>query len=271
MVPLLLPPLLGLRRLAPGPMRDDLEELAKGAGVGVREIWVWPTEGLIANAAVMGAIPGLRCVMLSDCLLECMPREQVRAVMAHELGHVVRRHLPWMLVVIIGCWTLAGAMVTPIAQFIYERAVSESSEASVAGITQAAALARDACVLGLGLVAFGFASRRFERQADTYAVQLLSAGAPTQSETGVVATGVVATGAAVDAMAGALGTVALLNNVAPTRSSWRHGSIAWRQDYLRTLTGSDCDAMSIDRLVVAMRWIAAAVIGVELARGFFPL
>ena len=271
MVPLLVPPLLGLRRLAPGPMRDDLEELAKGAGVGVREIWVWPTEGLIANAAVMGAIPGLRCVMLSDCLLECMPREQVRAVMAHELGHVVRRHLPWMLVVIIGCWTLAGAMVTPIAQFIYERAVSESSEASVAGITQAAALARDACVLGLGLVAFGFASRRFERQADTYAVQLLSAGAPTQSETGVVATGVVATGAAVDAMAGALGTVALLNNVAPTRSSWRHGSIAWRQDYLRTLTGSDCDAMSIDRLVVAMRWIAAAVIGVELARGFFPL
>ena len=166
---------------------------------------------------------------------------------------------------------IAVAMVTPIAQFIYERAVSESSEASVAGITQAAALARDACVLGLGLVAFGFASRRFERQADTYAVQLLSAGAPTQSETGVVATGVVATGAAVDAMAGALGTVALLNNVAPTRSSWRHGSIAWRQDYLRTLTGSDCDAMSIDRLVVAMRWIAAAVIGVELARGFFPL
>jgi len=260
LVPLIVPPLLGLRRMAAGPLRDDLQSLARDAGVAVRDIWVWPTDGLVANAAVMGVLPGLRCVMLSDCLLECMPREQVRAVMAHELGHVARRHLPWMLVVVLACWIALTLVATPVVQVLAERYAAEAPSAPVAEIAQVAALLRDAVVLALGLAAFGYASRRFERQADTYAVQLLSGREQSP----------VATVAAVDAMVGALGSVALLNHVPPERPSWRHGSIEWRQGYLRGIAGLELRALPIDRLVAALCWASLCIAGAGVALGFLP-
>ncbi len=257
---LLVPRLLGLHRLAAGELRSDLELLAHDAGIGVREIWVWPTDGLVANAAVMGIFPGLRCVMLSDALLECMPRAQVRAVMAHELGHVARKHLAWMIVVVLACWTLAGVLATPVAEWSFNALAQDMDEAAREQLLQAAVVARDLAVLVLGLCAFGFASRRFERQADSYAVQLLSTRAGHDD----------ATPEAVDAMVGALGSVALLNHVAVARGSWRHGSIAWRQEYLRALQGRAhggvtqgtfaVGGLANDALVASMRWGALAVV-----------
>lgn len=261
LVPLIVPILLGLRRLEPGELRADLEQLAADARVPVREIWVWPTGGLVANAAVMGLFPGLRCVMLSDALLECMPRDYVRAVMAHEIGHVARRHLPWLVVVILGCWALADIVATPVATaalgWFTEAAREARDVEAVDAARETAILLRDAAVLAIGLLAFGYASRRFERQADTYAVQLLSTRAGHAH----------ATPEAVHAMTGALGAVALLNHVPPTRPSWRHGSIRWRQDYLGRLVGAAHGALAIDRLVFALKWGALAIVAYGLLRG----
>ena len=260
LVPVLVPALLGLRRLAAGPLRDDLESLARDAKVEVREIWVWPTDGLVANAAVMGVLPRLRCVMLSDCLLECMPREQVRAVMAHELGHVARRHLPWMLVVVLACWIAATAFATPIVGAAAERILAGDGASSVDRLAQVASLVRDGLVLAMGLFAFGFASRRFERQADSFAVRLLSGREGSET----------ATPAAIDAMVGALGSVALLNHVPVARSSWRHGSIEWRQRYLRGIAGARLAGLPIDRLVAALCIASACVVIAGIAAGFMP-
>jgi len=254
-VPLVVPFLLGLRRLEAGEIRADLEALARDARVPVREIWIWPTGGLVANAAVMGLFPGLRCVMLSDCLLECMPREHIRAVMAHEIGHVARRHLPWLVVVILGCWSLAGFVATPVAETAAGALVADADAREADAVIDAAILLRDAAVLALGLLAFGYASRRFERQADSYAVQLLSAREGSAD----------ATRPAVDAMVGALGSVALLNHVPPDRPSWRHGSIRWRQEYLLGLAGAPHARLPIDRLVDLLKWGALAVVAVSFA------
>lgn len=250
LVPVLVPAILGLRRLEPGELRDDLESLARDAGLGVREIWVWPTEGLVANAAVMGLLPGLRCVMLSDCLLECMPRQQVRAVMAHELGHVRRHHLPWMTGVIVGCWTIAGVVAALAAEAALPYLPPPAAAANDVPL-EALAFARDAAALAGGLWLFGFASRRFERQADTFAVQLLSAREGSA----------VATDGAVEAMRGALASVAFLNHVPAERPSWRHGSIAWRRAYLAGIAGRPLDRMAIDRSV-ALIAVALTLVGV---------
>ena len=258
LIPVLIPPLLGLRRLAPGEMRDDLAHLASTAGIGVREIWVWPTDGLVANAAVMGVFPRLRCVMLSDALLENMPREQVRAVMAHELGHVARRHLAWMLPVLLGCWILGALIADPAVRSVYgmfaEAAnrgdFGDADTSELQSIVQAIALVRDAAIVVLGLVIFGFVSRRFERQADAYAVRLLSV----ESGTATVSP------AAVSAMTGALTSVAFLNHVPVDRPSWRHGSIHWRQRYLHSLAGAPVGTLGIDRLVTAICLVALALV-----------
>jgi len=254
-VPLLIPPILGLVRLAPGPLRDDLESLARSAGIGVREIWVWPTDGLVANAAVIGVFPRLRCVMLSDALLECMPREQVLAVMAHELGHVMRRHLLWLLPVILACWSLAGIVAAPLAQWAYHAIAPEVGEGSRESLVGALVLARDASVLVLGLAAFGYASRRFERQADTDAVRLLSAREGSGEHTP----------AAVAAMSGALASVAFLNRVPPERPSWRHGSIAWRRRHLAQLVGAPLGPLAVDRFVAILGWSSVAIVLAALA------
>jgi Zn-dependent protease with chaperone function len=260
-VPLIVPPLLGLRRLEAGSIREELESMARDAGVGVREIWVWPTDGLVANAAVMGVVPGLRCVMLSDALLEAMPRQQVKAVMAHELGHVVRRHLLWLLVVILGCWTVAAVSMQPIAEAAFQWMAARASDGSADSIAQSTLLVRDVAVLAAGLLLFGFASRRFERQADTFAVQLMSRGAGSAE----------ATRESVDAMVSALGSVAYLNHVPPERPSWRHGSIAWRQEYLRSIVGERLDALAIDGLVAVLRWGALLVVATAIVVASFGL
>ncbi|MCE2881719.1 MAG: M48 family metalloprotease [Planctomycetaceae bacterium] len=260
LVPFIVPPLLGLERLPQGELRDDLEELARGAGVHMRELWVWPTDGVVANAAVMGVFPRLRCVMLTDALLESMPRAQIRAVMAHELGHVVRRHLLWMVAVVIACWTVAGLVLTPLAREVFVSLLPRFEEGEWQSLADAVALVRDGAVLATGLCLFGLASRRFERQADTFAVQLLSR----REASGT------ATEAAVDSMVAALGSVAYLNHVRPERPSWRHGSIAWRQAYLRAIAGSPLDAMRIDAIIAVVSWASLAVAVGALAWAFLP-
>ena len=258
LVPLLVPFLLGLRRLEPGPIRGDLEEMAASAGVGVREIWVWPTDGLIANASVMGLLPGLRCVMFSDGLLEGMSRPQIRAVMAHELGHVVRRHMLWMVVVLLACGVLAVAAVEPLAIEAFERLSAGADDSAQQTMAHAVSIATDVSILVIAIILFGYASRRFERQADTFAVQLLSRSAGRET----------ATPEAVGDMCEALRMVAYLNHVPVARGSWRHGSIAWRMRYLRLLDGAALASMSIDTQVAILRWGSAAIVALAVALEF---
>lgn len=258
LVPLLVPHLLGLRRLDRGPIRSDLEELAASAGVSVREIWLWPTDGLVANASVMGLLPGLRCVMFSDGLIEGMRRPHIRAVMAHELGHVVRRHMFWLMVVLIACGVLAIAAVEPLALRAFERLAADADEPTRHTLAQAVSIARDVSILALVLILFGFASRRFERQADTFAVQLISRSAGRDD----------ATREAIDDMCEALRMVAYLNHVPVARGSWRHGSIAWRMRYLRLLDGAPLASMSIDTQMAVLRWVAAAIVASAIALEF---
>lgn len=260
LVPLLVPFLLGLRRLEPGPIRGDLEEMAASAGVGVREIWVWPTDGLIANASVMGLLPGLRCVMFSDGLLEGMSRSQIRAVMAHELGHVVRRHMLWMIVVLLACGVLAVAAVEPLALEALARLSAGADDSAQQTMAHAVSIATDVSILVIAIILFGYASRRFERQADTFAVQLMSRSAGRET----------ATPEAVDDMCEALRMVAYLNHVPVARGSWRHGSIAWRMRYLRLLDGAPLASMSIDTQVAVLRWGSAAIVAAAIAIEFIP-
>jgi diaminopimelate epimerase len=94
--PLIARLVLDVDPLPPGELRDDLLGVCRAHRVGVRELLVWHTDGSSINAAVMGLLAPLRYVMLTDALLDSLPRPQLLAVMAHEVGHVRRRHLWWL-------------------------------------------------------------------------------------------------------------------------------------------------------------------------------
>jgi Zn-dependent protease with chaperone function len=184
-----------------------------------------------------------------------MSDRQIESVMAHELGHVVRRHLPWMVVCAMAVlWALAAALdsVTAGLQIAGVLPDLNTSQAWAMGTDATATL----ILVGLWALAFGYISRRFERQADTFAVQHMA-------RDGVI------TCDAVDAVADALTDVALLNRMTPQQKSWRHGSIAWRIDYLRTLVGRPVDQCEIDRTVGWIRWGCAAVLAVMIGLEYF--
>lgn len=248
--------------LPPGEVRDSLVALCARHGVHVRELLLWRTFGGMINAAVMGLTAPLRYILLTDALLDALHRDEVEAVMAHELGHVRRHHMFWLLVAAVGALGLMelaiyGALSVLAADGRSEQAVAVTAGWGASWIASPTVIVAAACGAGaLGwIAAFGWVSRRFERQADTFAVQSMAAhrGPVGPGADGGVPVRIDPQSA--QTMIRALRQVARLNHLPPARRSWRHGSIAWRQAYLRTLVGRPIDGLPIDR---QMRWIKLA-------------
>jgi len=275
-------------RLPAGEMRDGLTELCRTHRVGVRELLLWRTYGNVVNAAVMGLIAPVRYILLTDGLLERMSREQVEAVMAHEIAHVKKKHLFWLIAVAGSLLTVLqlfwAAVVVVLVDAVVQPGRPDDSLAAHAGVVQASSASwldaaaellhggQGAVLLSTGLavvswaLVFGWVSRRFERQADTFAVQHFVA----KHERQIDRDGrLLIDDEAVRVMIGALAAVASLNHMPPTRRNWRHGSIAWRQVYLRSLVGKRTDQLPIDRLVGVIKIVGAlllaAVIAIQVA------
>ena len=98
----LAPPLLvhlwRCKKLPDSPLRQAIITLCQHQGVGYREIMLWPPfEGRMATAAVVGAFPFSRYLLVTPDLLRLLKGEEIIAVMGHELGHVRYRHLLFFL------------------------------------------------------------------------------------------------------------------------------------------------------------------------------
>jgi STE24 endopeptidase len=295
-----------VQTLGKGPTRDALERLLERTGVRVRDILLWRTHGTLVNAAAVGVIRPLRYILLSDALLESLPERQVQAVMAHEIAHVRLRHMLWMGISVVSM----GVFLSLVASLaLWAAGVGPEVAATprpgesieVDSLSWGTGLVTSGAVLGLTLSLFGFVSRRFEWQADAFAVRVLShlrpradappqiawTGLPNGIEPPVVAGETVAgeidparaTTEAAESMAGALGSVATLAHIPISRSSWRHGSIAVRQARVRGLVGqplahergtetggviSSSRRLPIDRSVRALKWGAIVLLCVSI-------
>lgn len=267
--PLMLRYLWDTTPLPRGEVRDMLTALCRRHRVRVRELLLWRTSsggGGMINAAVMGAVAPVRYILLTDALLDMLEKRQVEAVMAHELAHVRKHHMFWLLASAIGTLGLLQAA----AYWLVRQATPASTwppGVATAGwsgelLTHPYLLESFAALAALGgwVLAFGWVSRRIERQADTFAVQSL-AEERRELERESATASVTIDAESVHAMVSALQQVARLNHIPIRRRSWRHGSILWRQDYLRSLVGQRIGDASIDR---QMNWIKLAV-GLELA------
>lgn len=196
------------RRLPDGPLRSRLERMCRRAGVRYREILIWRTPvGGLANAAVAGLAGPLRYILLTDTLLERLEPEEVEAVLGHELAHVLRRHIPYYVLFAGGFIALALLADIVLGGGLPEPTLSAGPEASLGDLAAAAV------VVGLYWgVLFGWLSRRFEREADLVAAQLVGDAEP---------------------FARALEKIAFINGRPPERPGWRHFSVARRVRFLR--------------------------------------
>src|SRR5208282_5508295 len=158
-----------LRRVLPteplpdSPLRRRLETICDRYRIRFRDVLLWRTSYQVGNAAVMGLFRQTRYVLLTDLLVETMSDEQIEAVFAHELGHVVHRHVIWLVATATGILFLVGGPGAAIMDRLAERwpQLPDSVQWAVWG----------AAGLGVFAAAFGYVSRKFERQADVFAAR----------------------------------------------------------------------------------------------------
>jgi STE24 endopeptidase len=237
--------------LPAGGIRDRVLEVCRETGVRIRDVLLWRTHGGMANAAVMGVAAPVRYLMFTDALLEEMPRQQVEAVLAHELGHVRHRHIPALVLNAIG-W-LSGLMA---AAGLLAATVPAPGWAEPTLMIAAVAA---------WLLVFGWASRRVERQADVFAARYIQRSLAAEPDHEASSEPQRFSPAAVSVVANALLHVSALNHMDPRRFNWRHGSIASRVSYLRSLAGRPVDRLPVDRTVRRMNLIAAGLLVLVVA------
>ena len=216
--PLLIVRLWVTTRLPEGELRTALEETCRALRVRFREIMLWRTGGVIANAAVLGLVGRARYVLLTDALVDHLSEAELEAVFAHEAGHVVHHHILYMVVMTIGLSMLLSAV-------------------GEAGVHAGLLTSRwnDYVMLGAmataWLPSFGYLSRRLEWQADAFAAAWMSRRMSGRGP-GLTLEGVCVFNEA-------LSQVARLNGVSVWHGNFRHGSIRHRCDRLMDLLMRD--------------------------------
>ena len=230
--------------LEDSPLRRRMEELCRRHGMKYRDILLWRTDNNMGNAAVMGVIPRFRYILLSDLVLQTMTDEQIEAVFAHELGHVVHRHMLWYLLFVLifmfaligpGQWVESHLSFTWLGHWVLQDVAQKLVELVL--------------LIGAGaifLLSFGYVSRRFERQADVFAARTMQGEAALEKAQDS-RSHVGAHGARI--FRSALHRVAAINNIPVAARSWCHGSIASRMDYLENLAQNPQRTWAFDRLM----------------------
>jgi len=152
-----------------GDLRDRLSRLAQRAGTRLSGIYQMDLsrKSRTVNAALAG-LGKTRRIILADTLLERFPNDEVEIVIAHELGHHVKGHL------------LKGMALQTATIFLFLGLVDLTAgrwarRLGFDGLADVAAFPILALVgAALGVVLMPLINgllRRFEREADRYAIQ----------------------------------------------------------------------------------------------------
>jgi len=164
------------------PLQDEqlksrLVRLSEAAGTRIRGVYKWnlSEKSKKANAALTG-LGNTRRIILADTLLEQYSPDEIEAVLAHELGHHVHKHILKSIVVQAGI-TLAGFWVANwVLHYAMERWHSFETLSDFANLPL---LVLVSTLLSFVLLpAINTFSRYNERQADRYAFRSITSVAP---------------------------------------------------------------------------------------------
>jgi Zn-dependent protease with chaperone function len=200
-----------------GEHRKRIESLCRKAGIACADILYWPIfGGKMITAGVMGLFKRFRYILVTPSLLRLLDPVEIDAVIAHEIGHVKRKHLLFYLLFFVG-YMLLSYVIGDVVQwwlissdlfywFLDKTGFDQQSLRSTVYII----------VLIFTLVIyfrfiFGFYMRNFERQADVFVYSLFDSAQPLISTLEKIVT---SSGQPAD------------------RPNWHHFSIKERIDYL---------------------------------------
>lgn len=157
-------------------LRRRLVVLGERAGTRVRGVYRWKLseKSKKANAALTG-LGATRRIILADTLLDNYTPDEIEAVLAHELGHHVHRHILKSIFVQAGI-TLLGFWA---ANWVLHLAVDQHMFLEISDFANLPLLGLVSIVISLALMPAMNAYSRFnERQADRYAFESIASVDP---------------------------------------------------------------------------------------------
>ena len=215
--PVIIQKFWGCKPLEAGYARNRIETLCKEAGLVFADILYWPIfGGKMMTAGVMGLIKNFRYILVTDALIELLEPYEVDAVIAHEIGHVKKKHLFFYLLFFIGYLSISLAAFDVIIYFIiYIEPLYQLFNNAEFGQSTMASILFSLFIISLFLVyfryIFGYFMRHFERQADTYVYSVIQNAQPLIST---------------------LKKIAMISGQPMDKPNWHHFSIQERIDYL---------------------------------------
>ena len=155
--------------LEDGPLKSAIDEFAKKVGFSLSDIYVidGSKRSTKANAYFSG-FGSKKRIVLYDTLIDDLSKEEIVAVLAHEIGHYKKKHVVFNL---LSSLLLTGITLFILSLFIDNSVLSEALSVSIPSFH-------------IGLITFGilyspisevtgvlmnYISRQFEYQADNYA------------------------------------------------------------------------------------------------------
>lgn len=216
--PLIIKKFWKCKPLEAGYDRIRIEKLCQRAGLKYADILHWPLfGGKMITAGVMGLVKRFRYILVTDGLLRFLSPEEIDAVIAHEIGHVKKKHILFYL------FFFAGFMLISYASFdlvIYAILYAEPVFRWI-GTTGFNQVAVTSVFFSLVVITtflvyfrfiFGYFMRNFERQADCYVYTLFNSSFP------LITT---------------LKKIAVTSGQPADKPNWHHFSIAERIQYLK--------------------------------------
>lgn len=128
----------------------------------------WQTHSTTFNAMVAGIIGPFRVMVLSDRLIDELPKQQLAMVMLHEVAHAKRRHVALRLAIVVPAWSLG---------ILAQMTLQQSEWGSAIGLDAWSTAIGSGLSLLATLVALRLASYWIEFDADRVACRLAATSA----------------------------------------------------------------------------------------------
>ncbi|OGP51841.1 MAG: hypothetical protein A2Y79_08880 [Deltaproteobacteria bacterium RBG_13_43_22] len=172
------------RPIPEGPKREMLSAFCQEMGSPFQQIFLWPAfGGSMLTAGVMGLIKRFRYLLITPALLDLLEPEELKGVVAHEIGHIRKKHLFFYLGFFAGYVLLVVFLSQWLSSHLFRYPAFLDFLHSWDHFSEDLSSALLVLPMALGLILyfrflFGFFMRNFERQADLFALKVLGSPEP---------------------------------------------------------------------------------------------
>jgi len=172
------------KSLEKGTDRQRIEKLCLLTGVKYKDILKWELfAGTMVTAGVMGVMGRFRYILVTPALLYTLNDTEIDAVIAHEIGHIKKKHLIFYMFFFLSYIVVVYSIFTPLIYLIFYSTpviwivnnfgVNHDFVATVILCT---------IIITIFIIffrfIFGFFMRNFERQADAFVYSVLNNAKP---------------------------------------------------------------------------------------------